>query len=227
MLKGYIRTGPRSAFVRQYFRRPLLRHSFGESHGPAYGGVVDGCPPGMALAAADIQKELDREAGKLRAMSRSGANPNAIESSPHLRGPHHRTAIGFLIRNEDSARRITRPSRRNSGRTCRLHLSAESKACAMRGRRPRLGGETVIRVAAGAIAKKWLRESYGRAGAAASRAARPHRHPVRKLGRGRRQFRSLRRTRAWSRQLEKQMTSCASPAIRAARASTSSRALSR
>ena len=34
--------------------------SFGESHGPAYGGVVDGCPPGLELAAADIQKELDR-----------------------------------------------------------------------------------------------------------------------------------------------------------------------
>ena len=34
--------------------------SFGESHGPAYGGVVDGCPPGLALAEADLQKELDR-----------------------------------------------------------------------------------------------------------------------------------------------------------------------
>ena len=35
--------------------------SFGESHGPAYGGVVDGCPPGLALAAADLQQELDRQ----------------------------------------------------------------------------------------------------------------------------------------------------------------------
>jgi len=34
--------------------------SFGESHGAAYGGVVDGCPPGLALSADDIQKELDR-----------------------------------------------------------------------------------------------------------------------------------------------------------------------
>ena len=34
--------------------------SFGESHGPAYGGVVDGCPPGLALSAADLQLELDR-----------------------------------------------------------------------------------------------------------------------------------------------------------------------
>ena len=34
--------------------------SFGESHGPAYGGVVDGCPPGLVLSAADLQKELDR-----------------------------------------------------------------------------------------------------------------------------------------------------------------------
>src|SRR5881409_940059 len=34
--------------------------SFGESHGPAYGGVVDGCPPGLALSADDIQRELDR-----------------------------------------------------------------------------------------------------------------------------------------------------------------------
>ena len=34
--------------------------SFGESHGPAYGGVVDGCPPGLELSAADLQAELDR-----------------------------------------------------------------------------------------------------------------------------------------------------------------------
>jgi chorismate synthase len=42
--------------------------SFGESHGPAIGCVVDGCPPGLALSAADIQAELDRRRRGLRAM---------------------------------------------------------------------------------------------------------------------------------------------------------------
>ena len=42
------------------FGRLFCVTSFGESHGPAYGGVVDGCPPGLELAAADLQRELDR-----------------------------------------------------------------------------------------------------------------------------------------------------------------------
>src|ERR687898_231742 len=73
--------------------------SFGESHGPAFGGVVDGCPPGLALAEEDIQKELDRrKPGTSRhvtqrrhreevaedALRRRGARlPRAARAAPH------------------------------------------------------------------------------------------------------------------------------------------------
>ena len=76
--------------------------SFGESHGPAYGGVVDGCPPGMELAAADIQRELDRrKPGSSRHVTQRRES-DAIEIlSGVYEGRTTGTAIGFLIRNED------------------------------------------------------------------------------------------------------------------------------
>src|SRR5437016_3530728 len=76
--------------------------SFGESHGPAYGGVVDGCPPGMELAAADIQRELDRrKPGSSRHVTQRRES-DAIEIlSGVFEGRTTGTAIGFLVRNED------------------------------------------------------------------------------------------------------------------------------
>src|SRR5919108_290991 len=76
--------------------------SFGESHGPAYGGVVDGCPPGLALDAADIQRELDRrKPGSSRHVTQRRES-DAIEIlSGVYEGKTTGTAIGFLIRNED------------------------------------------------------------------------------------------------------------------------------
>ncbi len=137
--------------------------SFGESHGPAYGGVVDGCPPGLALSAADIQKDLDRrKPGSSRHVTQRRES-DAIEIlSGVYEGRTTGTAIGFLIRNED-------------------HRSKDYSAIAEKfrpghadytywqkyGIRDARGGgrasarETVIRVAAGAIAKKWLAEKYG------------------------------------------------------------------
>ena len=56
--------------------------SFGESHGPAIGCVVDGCPPGLALSEADIQLELDRRKPGTSAMSRSAARKIKSKSSP-------------------------------------------------------------------------------------------------------------------------------------------------
>ena len=76
--------------------------SFGESHGPAYGGVVDGCPPGLALAAEDIQKELDRrKPGTSRHVTQRRESDTIEILSGVFEGRTTGTPIGFLIRNED------------------------------------------------------------------------------------------------------------------------------
>src|SRR3990170_1755218 len=106
--------------------------SFGESHGPAYGGVVDGCPPGLALSVEDIQVELNRrKPGTSRHVTQRRESDKVEILSGVVQGRTTGTAIGFLVRNEDS-----RPK----------DYSAL---------------ETLVRVAAGAIAKKWLRQRYG------------------------------------------------------------------
>src|SRR6187402_1711117 len=76
--------------------------SFGESHGPAYGGVVDGCPPGLALQAADIQKELDRrKPGSSRHVTQRRESDTVEILSGVYEGRTTGTAIGFIVRNED------------------------------------------------------------------------------------------------------------------------------
>ena len=137
--------------------------SFGESHGPAYGGVVDGCPPGMALEAADIQRELDRrKPGSSRHVTQRRES-DAIELlSGIYEGRTTGTAIGFLIRNEDQ-----RPKDYSAIAEKFRPGHADYTYLQKYGVRDARGGgrasarETVIRVAAGAIAKKWLRERYG------------------------------------------------------------------
>lgn len=137
--------------------------SFGESHGPAYGGVVDGCPPGLALEAADLQKELDRrKPGSSRHVTqRRESDAVEILSGIH-EGRTTGTAIGFLVRNEDQRSKDYsaiaekfRPGHADWTYTQKYGV-----------RDPRGGGrasarETVVRVAAGAIAKKWLAQRYG------------------------------------------------------------------
>ena len=137
--------------------------SFGESHGAAYGGVVDGCPPGMELAAADIQRELDRrKPGSSRHVTQRRES-DAIEIlSGVYEGRTTGTAIGFLIRNEDQ-----RPKDYSAIAEKFRPGHADYSYLQKYGVRDARGGgrasarETVIRVAAGAIAKKWLRERYG------------------------------------------------------------------
>src|SRR5438128_10823614 len=137
--------------------------SFGESHGPAYGGVVDGCPPGMELAAADIQKELDRrKPGSSRHVTQRRES-DAIELlSGIYEGRTTGTAIGFLVRNEDQRSKdysaIAQKFR--PGHDDYTYLQKYGVKDARGGGRAS-ARETVIRVAAGAIAKKWLRERYG------------------------------------------------------------------
>ena len=137
--------------------------SFGESHGPAYGGVVDGCPPGMALSAADIQKELDRrKPGSSRHVTQRRETDTVEILSGVYEGRTTGTAIGFLIRNEDQ-RSKDYSAIADKFRPGHADYTYWQKYGA---RDPRGGGrasarETVVRVAAGAIAKKWLKERYG------------------------------------------------------------------
>jgi chorismate synthase len=136
--------------------------SFGESHGPAYGGVVDGCPPGMALSAADLQKELDRrKPGSSRHVTQRRETDTVEILSGVYDGKTTGTAIGFLIRNEDQ-RSKDYSAIAEKFRPGHADYTYWQKYGI---RDPRGGGrasarETVIRVAAGAIAKKWLAERY-------------------------------------------------------------------
>jgi len=137
--------------------------SFGESHGPAYGGVVDGCPPGMELCAEDLQKELERrKPGSSRHVTQRRESDTVEILSGVYEGKTTGTAIGFLVRNEDQR------SKDYSAIAAKFRPGhADYTYWQKYGvRDPRGGGrasarETVVRVAAGAIAKKWLAERYG------------------------------------------------------------------
>src|SRR5437762_1596336 len=137
--------------------------SFGESHGPAYGGVVDGCPPGLELSAADIQKELDRrKPGQSRHVTQRRESDTIEILSGVFEGRTTGTAIGFLVRNEDQRSKdyAAIAQKFRPGHADYTYFQKYGV------RDPRGGGrasarETVVRVAAGAIAKKWLRERYG------------------------------------------------------------------
>jgi len=137
--------------------------SFGESHGPAYGGVVDGCPPGMELKNEDLQRELDRrKPGSSRHVTQRRETDAVEILSGIYEGKTTGTAIGFLIRNEDQ-RSKDYSAIAEKFRPGHADYTYWQKYGI---RDPRGGGrasarETVIRVAAGAIAKKWLAQRYG------------------------------------------------------------------
>jgi chorismate synthase len=137
--------------------------SFGESHGPAIGCVVDGCPPDLALAEADIQKELDRrKPGQSRHVTQRREDDTVEILSGVFEGRTTGTPIALLIRNVDARSRDYQKIK-DSFRPNHADYAYMQKY----GRRdPRGGGrasarETAVRVAAGAIAKKWLREKLG------------------------------------------------------------------
>jgi chorismate synthase len=136
--------------------------SFGESHGPAYGGVVDGCPPGLALTNEDLQKELNRrKPGSSRHVTQRRESDAVEILSGVYGGRTTGTAIGFLIRNEDQ-----RPKDYSAIAEKFRPGHADYTYWQKYGIRDARGGgrasarETVVRVAAGAIAKKWLKERY-------------------------------------------------------------------
>ena len=137
--------------------------SFGESHGPAIGCVVDGCPPGMALAAADIQRDLDRrKPGTSRHVTQRRESDTVEILSGVFEGRTTGTPIALLIRNEDAR------SKDYSGIADTFRPGhADYTYWQKYGIRDYRGGgrqsarETAVRVAAGAIARKWLRERHG------------------------------------------------------------------
>jgi chorismate synthase len=137
--------------------------SFGESHGPAIGCVVDGCPPGMALTEADIQAELDRRRPGTSRHVTQRREPDTVEIlSGVFEGRTTGTPIALLIRNVDSRSK----DYANIADTFRPG-HADYTYWQKYGIRDYRGGgrqsarETAVRVAAGAIAKKWLCERYG------------------------------------------------------------------
>ncbi len=137
--------------------------NFGESHGPAIGCVIDGCPPGMELSEADIQPELDRRRpGTSRHVTQRN-EPDAVEIlSGVYEGRTTGTPICLLIRNTDQRSRdygnIVRSFR--PGHADYTYFQKYGL------RDPRGGGRSSARltapmVGAGAVAKKWLAEKFG------------------------------------------------------------------
>ncbi len=137
--------------------------NFGESHGPAVGCVIDGCPPGMALSVQDIQPELDRRRpGTSRHVTQRQESDQVEILSGVFEGLTTGTPIALLIRNEDARSKdygnIARQFRPGHADYTYWHKYGI--------RDYRGGGRSSARltaptVAAGAVARKWLSERYG------------------------------------------------------------------
>ena len=137
--------------------------TFGESHGPAIGCVIDGCPPGMELSEADIQPDLDRrKPGTSRHVTQRREDDAVEILSGVYEGKTTGTPIALLIRNVDQ-RSKDYAKIANSFRPGHADYTYLRKYGI---RDPRGGGRSSARltapaVAAGAVAKKWLRERHG------------------------------------------------------------------
>ena len=137
--------------------------NFGESHGPAIGCVIDGCPPGLALAEADIQRDLDRRRpGTSRHVTQRN-EPDAVEIlSGVFEGLTTGTPICLLIRNTDQRSK-------DYGNLLDTFRPGHADYTYWRKyghRDPRGGGRSSARltapmVAAGAVARKWLGQAHG------------------------------------------------------------------
>lgn len=137
--------------------------SFGESHGPAIGCVVDGCPPGLALSVEDIQVELDRRRPGTSRHVTQRKEPDTVEIlSGVFEGKTTGTPIALLIRNQDQRShdygKIVDTFRPGHADYTYWHKYGIRD---YRGGGRSSARETAVRVAAGAIAKKWLKEHYG------------------------------------------------------------------
>lgn len=137
--------------------------TFGESHGPALGAIVDGCPPGLALDASDLQGALDRRKPGTSKFTTQRREPDAVRIlSGVFEGVTTGTPIGLLIENKDQK------SKDYSEIKARFRPGHADYTYQQKfGFRDYRGGgrssarETALRVAAGAIAEKYLREHFG------------------------------------------------------------------
>ncbi len=137
--------------------------NFGESHGPAIGCVIDGCPPGLPLTEADIQTDLDRRRpGTSRHVTQRQEADQVEILSGVYEGVTTGTPIALLIRNTDQRSKdyanIAQSFRPGHADYAYWHKYGV--------RDPRGGGRSSARltaptVAAGAVAKKWLKQKFG------------------------------------------------------------------
>ena len=164
--------------MRAFFTRPTPRFSdmsgntigklftvtsFGESHGPALGCIVDGCPPGLVLSEDDLQTDLDRrKPGSSRFTTQRKESDQVKILSGVFEGLTTGTPIGLLIENQDQKSKDY-STIKDLFRPAHADYTYQQKY----GIRDYRGGgrssarETAMRVAAGAIAKKYLMESEG------------------------------------------------------------------
>jgi chorismate synthase len=145
------------------FGKLFIVTGFGESHGPAIGCIVDGCPPGMGLCEADLQDDLDRrKPGKSRHTTQRREADQVRILSGVFEGVTTGTPIALLIENTDQ-RSKDYSEILDRFRPGHADYTYQQKY----GLRDYRGGgrssarETAMRVAAGAIAKKYLAEKYG------------------------------------------------------------------
>jgi chorismate synthase len=145
------------------FGRIFTVTSFGESHGPALGCVVDGCPPGLALCEADLQRDVDRRRpGTSQYTTQRRESDTVRILSGVFEGRTTGTPIGLLVENEDQRSRDYEKIK-DRFRPGHADYTYNQKY----GFRDYRGGgrssarETVMRVAAGAIARKYLHERLG------------------------------------------------------------------
>ena len=145
------------------FGRLFTVTTFGESHGPALGAIVDGCPPGMALSEEDLQRDLDRrKPGQSRYTTQRREDDRVRILSGVFEGVTTGTPIGLLIENTDQRSK-------DYGDIARSFRPAHADYTYWQkyGIRDYRGGgrasarETAARVAAGGIARKYLRERHG------------------------------------------------------------------
>lgn len=145
------------------FGRLFVVTGFGESHGPAIGGVVDGCPPGLALSEADLQRDLDRRKPGQSRHTTQRREPDEVEIlSGVFEGRTTGAPIGLLIRNldqrsKDYSELATRYRPGHADYTYDQKYGVRD----YRGGGRSSARETAVRVAAGAIAKKYLAERCG------------------------------------------------------------------
>ena len=145
------------------FGKLLTVTTFGESHGPAIGCVIDGSPPGLAIAVEDFRRDLDRRAtGKSRYTSQRHEADDVEILSGVFEGATTGTPIALLIRNTDAKSKdyddlvdVFRPGHADYTYLQKYGIRDH------RGSGRASARETTMRVAAAVVAKKWLAEKYG------------------------------------------------------------------